>query len=185
VPFVRGEWGAGRVQVPLVDLSSVEMYYSEGDIKGVLHLRDGQVMQIDLADPDARLEGWWSKNDYSIPLSGIRQVWFLFVPRTAASQDRYSGPTIPIRVDGIVKAVDLRGSGGYLNLLAGRGERVDLRFDYGRLRKGKDLLKNRSPWLPGRTVRVIYNLSGTPEGRAQREIREIELLDIETKDITK
>jgi hypothetical protein len=179
VPWIRGKWGESVVDVPLVDIAMAELYYSEGHIEADLHLLTGERMHLQLINAYTELHGLWRQNTYLVPLAGIRQVWFQYVPRGQTSADRYAGPTVNVRVQGTVRSVDLRPDGGFVSILTSRGEALDLRFDADKMRVGADLLGRRAPWMPGRAVRVLYVLSPTRDGRASREVREIELIKYE------
>lgn len=176
VPYVRGTWGKGIVNVPLVEIMSMEFYYSAGKIQTELRLLTGENMHLELLNPYTQLEGWWRDNPYSIPLSSVRIAWFRYVQRTALAPDRYNGPTMKIRKTGVVRSVELHGTGGFVVLVSNRGETLDLRFDYQRIRTGEDLVRRKAPWVVGRTARVIYVLSATRDGYAHRELQEIELV---------
>ncbi|MBM3461705.1 MAG: hypothetical protein FJX76_06345 [Armatimonadetes bacterium] len=183
VPWLRGEWGEGVVSVPLIDLATADFFYSDGRIKAVLRLRNGDQMHVGLANPYTELVGWWRQNDYSIPLSGVRQMWFTYIPRPSVpgSGDRYSGPPMNVRTQGLVQGVDLRGDAGIMQFLTARGEPVAVHFEYNKIKIGKELLLQNVGYLVGRTVRITYRLSAGSSGIAERELEEIELTKPEAR----
>lgn len=176
VPFVRGSWGNGLVDVPLTDIYMMEFNYSEGRIQADIHLLTGETMRMNLENPFTELQGYWRQNPYSVPLAGIRQVWFRYITQAQTSSDRYGGPTSNVAVEGVVTSLELNGLGGYLTLETPKGEAVNMRFEYARLHSGIDLLLHKAPWLVGRTVRVLYRLTSIENERARRDIRDIQLV---------
>lgn len=175
VACIRGTWGQGRVEIPLTDVSTMEFTYSEGRIQADLRLLTGEDMHMQLENPFTELHGFWRQNPYSVPLAGIRQIWFRYVTQQQLSPELYVGAPQNVVVEGVVTAVELHGNGGFLTLETKRGEGVNMRFDYARLHSGLDLLLNKSPWLVGRTVRVLYRLSSGAQSRAVRDIRDVQL----------
>lgn len=175
VSYVRGKWGQGLVEVPLTDISTVEFTYTEGRIEADMLLLTGETMKMQLENPFTELSGFWRQNPYVVPLAGIRQIWFRYVTQQQLSPDLYVGQPQNVVVEGVVTGIELHGNGGFLTVESRRGEAVNLRFDYARLHSGIDLLLNKSPWLVGRNVRVLYRLSSGGLERAVREIRDIQL----------
>lgn len=175
LPFVRGTWGNGVVDVPLTDTATMECYYSEGRIQADVQLLAGEKMHLQLENPFTELQGFWRGNAYSIPLAGIRRVWFRYLTQSQVESPRYGGPPVSVAVEGVVTSMELHGTGGYLTLETPQGEAVNMRFEYSRLHSGIGLLLNKAPWLVGRTVRVLYRLSSIEGDRAMREIRDVQM----------
>lgn len=175
VGFVRGNWGSGLVDVPLTDMYMMEFNYSEGNIQANVHLLTGEVMHMSLQNPFTELNGFWRQNPYSVPLAGIRQVWFRYISQSQTAPEYYSGQPQNVAIQGVVTSLELHGNGGFLTVEMPSGEAVNMRFDYSRLHSGIDLLLNKAPWLIGRNVRVLYRLSSLQNDRALREIRDIQL----------
>lgn len=175
VSYIRGTWGQGLVEVPLTDISTMEFTYSEGRIQADLQLLTGESMHMQLENPFTELSGFWRQNPYTVPLAGIRQIWFRYVTQQQLAPELYVGQPQNVALEGIVTGIELHGNGGFLTVETKRGEAVNMRFDYARLHSGIDLLLNKSPWLVGRSVRVLYRLSSGSLGHAVREIRDIQL----------
>lgn len=176
VPFVRGDWGQGLVDVPLTDAYMMEFNYSEGRIQADVYLHTGEVMHMQLENPFTELNGFWRQNRYSVPLAGVRQMWLVYVDQAHVTAEAYSGPPQSVAVQGVVTSLELHGNGGFLTVEAPDGHAVNMRFDYARMHSGIDLLLNKAPWLVGRTVRVLYRLTSVQNERALREIRDIQLI---------
>ena len=175
VPFLRGKWGHGLVDVPLVDIAMVEFIYTEGHIAADVHLLTGERMHLVLENPFTELHGWWRENPYSVPLAGVYRVWFRYVTQAETSSETYTGPPMNEAIQGVVTSVELHQGGGWLTVQETSGRALTMRFDYARLHSGLHLLLNKAPWLNGRTVRVLYHLSSPDDHRALREIRDIQL----------
>lgn len=175
VAYVRGKWGQGLVEVPLTDVSDMEFVYTEGRIQADVRLLTGETMQMQLENPFTELSGFWRQNPYSVPLAGIRQVWFRYVSQEQLAPEYYVGTPQNLTVEGVVTSLELHGNGGFLTVEGKRGEAVNLRFDYARLHSGIDLLLNKAPWMVGRSVKVLYRLTSDSGRHALREIRDMQL----------
>jgi hypothetical protein len=174
--YVRGIWGVGHVDVPLTDMYMMEFNYSDGRIQAEIHLLTGEVMRMALENPFTELDGFWRQNPYSVPLAGIRQIWFRYVSQAQTAAELYSGAPQKVAVEGVVTSLEMHGNGGFVTVETPSGEAVNMRFEYSRLHSGIDLLLNKAPWMVGRTVRALYRLYSVENGQAVREVRNIQLV---------
>jgi hypothetical protein len=176
IPVLRVRWGGGLVELPLVDISRAELFYSEGHIQTVVHLLSGEIVRAELANPYTELQGWWRQNSYTIPLSEIRQAWFQYVPEAKVSPEHYAGPARQLKAQGYVKDLDISQTGGILRMTVAGGDTLELPWKPSQLRSGQALLTSKAYFLPGRWVGVTYLVSATADGHAKRSLLDVRLI---------